>query len=301
MSRSLLAWWLLVLGYGCGGDEVTPPARDAGLDARVDGGGGADGSSVDGGASEDGSPRTDGGAVADGGATTEGGSGGDTDAGDARDAGGETDAGTHRDAAMEADAGGGRDAGAGVDAGGGRDAGAGVDAGGGRDAGAGADGGTGGPCRSNADCPARGWYCAGMGCTEPGRCAMRPEICIEIYRPVCGCDGRTYPNDCYAAAAGMRIAHAGPCEDRGDCGAAPRGCCGSDGDCARGERCVGEMCGGDVDVFGVCKEPPARGQCWEDADCPRGTRCIGASVCPCGAACLVPDAEGRCEPIGIAP
>ena len=26
--------------------------------------------------------------------------------------------------------------------------------------------------------------------------------CIEIYEPVCGCDGVTYPNTCYASSIG---------------------------------------------------------------------------------------------------
>ena len=27
-------------------------------------------------------------------------------------------------------------------------------------------------------------------------------VCIEIYQPVCGCDGVTYPNICYASTFG---------------------------------------------------------------------------------------------------
>ncbi len=27
-------------------------------------------------------------------------------------------------------------------------------------------------------------------------------LCIEIYQPVCGCDGITYPNICYASTFG---------------------------------------------------------------------------------------------------
>ena len=38
-------------------------------------------------------------------------------------------------------------------------------------------------------------------------------LCIEIYQPVCGCDGITYPNDCYADRLGVISYVAGECCD----------------------------------------------------------------------------------------
>jgi len=65
-------------------------------------------------------------------------------------------------------------------------------------------------CRTNAQCPARG-YCAGDGCNTTGTCAARPEACDADFNPVCGCDGRTYSNACEAASAGVRVARATAC------------------------------------------------------------------------------------------
>ena len=46
-------------------------------------------------------------------------------------------------------------------------------------------------------------------------CKIQPNntdmACIEIYQPVCGCDGITYSNTCYATASGLLTWTEGEC------------------------------------------------------------------------------------------
>lgn len=87
------------------------------------------------------------------------------------------------------------------------------------------------PVANEGRCPGKlGEYCDTQGkcqddlfcaapadavCAEFGECAKKPEACILVYKPVCGCDGVTYGNACGAAAAGANVASDGECECAG--------------------------------------------------------------------------------------
>jgi hypothetical protein len=124
-----------------------------------------------------------------------------------------------------------------------------------------ASGGSGAVCgtRGAAECKANE-YCAfpleaQCGAADaPGKCAARPDVCDDIYDPVCGCDGNTYGNECEANAKGTAAAHKGTCE-----GGSGKNCGGIAGlECEGDEYCnfpASTMCGSG-DQFGQCAAKP---------------------------------------------
>jgi len=46
-----------------------------------------------------------------------------------------------------------------------------------------------------------------------GTCTPMPQGCGDVWLPVCGCDGKTYGNDCERQSAGAQKAYAGECDN----------------------------------------------------------------------------------------
>jgi len=137
-------------------------------------------------------------------------------------------------------------------------------------------------CSDNADC-AQSEYCRKESCDAPsGTCEPRPQGCPEIYSPVCGCDGKTYGNECEAASAGVNVAYEGECSRY----------CGSNIDCGANEYCFFETCALET---GVCRERPQVCPDVWDPVCGCDGKTYGNS-CEAAAVGVSVDYEGECNP-----
>ena len=66
------------------------------------------------------------------------------------------------------------------------------------------------PCDSGLWCQFKPDSCGVLDLQ--GTCAKVPEVCAMIVRPVCGCDGKTYGNDCLRQMAKVSLKSVGNCK-----------------------------------------------------------------------------------------
>jgi hypothetical protein len=65
------------------------------------------------------------------------------------------------------------------------------------------------PCDAGQFCQHKTGQCGWFDMT--GTCTKVPQICSHIFLPVCGCDGKTYSNDCERERAMVSKIHNGKC------------------------------------------------------------------------------------------
>jgi hypothetical protein len=104
-------------------------------------------------------------------------------------------------------------------------------------------------CKGNGQCRTK-QYCAKTAgdCKGTGACKARPEVCTEIFKPVCGCNGKTYSNECFAAMAGVNVASEGACKKE------PANVCKTNKQCPAGDYCAKDT--GQCEAEGVCAQRP---------------------------------------------
>jgi Kazal-type serine protease inhibitor domain len=97
-------------------------------------------------------------------------------------------------------------------------------------------------CLTDRACNADSFCARALGaCTGFGFCVVMPEACIDVWDPVCGCDGQTYGNWCEAFAVGANISTEGEClpgcVDNTDC-LVSEFCSKLEGDCGGTGECL---------------------------------------------------------------
>lgn len=71
------------------------------------------------------------------------------------------------------------------------------------------DGFTGGRCGPGLWCDRDPGQCGPAD--RPGTCVKVRQLCFQLYRPVCGCNGNTYANDCHRIRSKVAKKHDGKC------------------------------------------------------------------------------------------
>lgn len=68
------------------------------------------------------------------------------------------------------------------------------------------------PCADDSQWCSFGDVPTGAAADMSGVCEVRPDACIKIIDPVCGRDGQTYDNECFANMNGVDAVATGPCQ-----------------------------------------------------------------------------------------